>query len=240
MAPWWTWPVVKASLTFLSMIFCIVVAAVGTSSFVSEQPSGPSTGMGVFTIKVDDATAKSLGSTNPVDFWATKVDQWGKQTPNGKEMRCKPFKIMWQTMQGCVIIAIIGCFASTACSLSLLAFKEHNGARNCVSWIVDLLALLGAAILTSLLIIVFFIQPCQMEKSLSEGEGNSLGFGAYLAGVSTVLIFVSLFLPAKSGSKPANLSDNYQNYNDYNAQPMQQVGSPAYASSPSKSGVGHL
>ena len=230
MAPWWTWPVAKASLTLLSMIFCIVTAAVSTAAVDSE-----SSGIGVFTIKLDAAAAAFLGlsSNNPVDFWGQEV---------GTEMRCKPFKIMWQSMQGCVIVAIIGCFGSSACSLSLLAFKEHNGARNVVSWIVDLLALLGSAMLTGLLIVVFFVIPCPEtfnKDAFSEGKGNSIGCGAYLAGVSTVLVFVSLFLPAKSGSKQANLADNYQNYNDYNAQPMQSVGSPT-ASSPAKNGVGRL
>eukprot|EP00754_Rhynchopus_humris_P007467 Rhum_TRINITY_DN13460_c0_g1::Rhum_TRINITY_DN13460_c0_g1_i1::g.59814::m.59814 len=104
MAPWWTWPVVKASLTFLSMIFCIVIAAVGTSSVVSERPSGPSEGLGVFTMKIDDGAAQILGSKNPVHLWG---GEWGKQHDGhySNKMRCKPFKIMWQTMQGCVIIA---------------------------------------------------------------------------------------------------------------------------------------
>eukprot|EP00754_Rhynchopus_humris_P007468 Rhum_TRINITY_DN13460_c0_g2::Rhum_TRINITY_DN13460_c0_g2_i1::g.59815::m.59815 len=106
MAPWWTWPVVKASLTFLSMIFCIVIAAVGTSSVVVERPNRPSEGLGVFTMKINDAEAQLVGSKNPVHLWgAVRGEQEDGHYSN--EAVCKPFKIMWQCMQGCVIIAII-------------------------------------------------------------------------------------------------------------------------------------
>eukprot|EP00754_Rhynchopus_humris_P011032 Rhum_TRINITY_DN14196_c6_g1::Rhum_TRINITY_DN14196_c6_g1_i1::g.72069::m.72069 len=196
MAPWWTWPVVKASLAFLSMIFCIVAATVNSSAIKAEGGSG-STGIGIFT-------TKQLGHSDPVDFW-------GQDVGGGKEL-CKTFKIMWQSMQGCVVIAIIGCCASVACSLSLLAFKERVGARTVVSWIADVLALLGAVLLMGLLIVAYHIAPCPdtfAKDSLSDLSAD-LGCGVYLAGVSAGLIFVSLPLPARSGAlKQARLDRGY-------------------------------
>eukprot|EP00754_Rhynchopus_humris_P011033 Rhum_TRINITY_DN14196_c6_g1::Rhum_TRINITY_DN14196_c6_g1_i2::g.72072::m.72072 len=194
MAPWWTWPVVKASLAFLSMIFCIVAATVNSSAIKAEGGSG-STGIGIFT-------TKQLGHSDPVDFW-------GQDVGGGKEL-CKTFKIMWQSMQGCVVIAIIGCCASVACSLSLLAFKERVGARTVVSWIADVLALLGAVLLMGLLIVAYHIAPCPDTFFSFLNDVSDFGCGVYLAGVSAGLIFVSLFLPARSGAlKQARLDGGY-------------------------------
>ena len=200
MAPWWTWPVVKASLALVSMGCCIVAAAVSSSAI---KAGAGSAGIGIFTMD------GMMGFSNPVDFW-------GQDVGNNKEL-CTPFKVMWQSMQACVVVAIVGCFGSVACSLSLLAFKKRSGARSVASWIFDLLALLSSLLLTGLLVVAFYITPCPdtfSKDSLSDHAAD-LGCGVYLAGASVVLIFVSLFLPAKSAAvKQARLDGGYQSYAD--------------------------
>eukprot|EP00754_Rhynchopus_humris_P011034 Rhum_TRINITY_DN14196_c6_g1::Rhum_TRINITY_DN14196_c6_g1_i3::g.72075::m.72075 len=181
------------------MIFCIVAATVNSSA-MKAKAGGNHSGIGIFTM--DQTNLGPMGRSNPVDFW-------GQDVGGGKEL-CKTFKIMWQSMQGCVVIAIIGCCASVACSLSLLAFKERVGARTVVSWIADVLALLGAVLLMGLLIVAYHIAPCPDTFFSFLNDVSDFGCGVYLAGVSAGLIFVSLFLPARSGAlKQARLDGGY-------------------------------